>query len=65
MKTYKIVEKLIKHVSFEVLAHDENEARSLAGLYRNYTHEKSEQYALEVYVKDDDERYRLMIMEVG
>ena len=65
MKTYKIVEGLTRQVVFEVEARDENEARSLAGMYRNYDHERHEKYSLEIFVKDDDGRYRLMSIEVG
>jgi len=65
MKTYKIVEALTREVAYEVLAADENEARSLAGVYRNRDHIVHESRSLNIYEQDDDGRYRLVTVEVG
>jgi hypothetical protein len=65
MKTYKIVETLTREIVYEVLAVDENEARSLAGVYSNRDHVVHESRALNIYERDDDGRYRLVTVEVG
>ena len=65
MKTYKIVKMLTREIAYEVLAADENEARSLAGVYRNRDHIVHESRSLNIYEQDDDNQYRLVTVEVG